>query len=75
MHAGATVFIPANTWISLSNIGRDTIRPVGVFSSPGFEEFLRACSVREGEKNAPMTEAEGAAAEKRHSHDVIYKEP
>jgi quercetin dioxygenase-like cupin family protein len=75
VHAGATVFIPANTWISVSNIGKDTISLVGVFSAPGFEEFLRACSVREGEKNVPMTEAEDAEIEKRHSHDVIYKEP
>ncbi len=75
VHAGATVFIPANTWISLSNIGKDTISLVVVFSAPGFEEFLRACSVREGEKNVPLTEAEDAAIEKQHSHDVIYKEP
>jgi quercetin dioxygenase-like cupin family protein len=75
VHAGATVFIPANTWISLSNTGKDTISLVGVFSAPGFEEFLRACSVREGEKNVPMTEAEDAAVERQHSHDVIYKEP
>jgi quercetin dioxygenase-like cupin family protein len=75
VHAGATVFIPANTWISLSNIGKDTISLVVVFSTPGFEEFLRACSVREGENNVPMTEAEDAAVAKQHSHDVIYKEP
>jgi hypothetical protein len=46
-----------------------------VFSAPGFEEFMREGSVREGEKNVPMTEAEDAASQKRHSHDVIYKQP
>ena len=75
VHAGATVFIPANTWISVSNIGSDTISAVGIFSAPGFEDYLRAGSVREGEKNIPLTEAEDAAIGKRHSHDVIYKEP
>ena len=75
IHAGATVFIPANTWISLSNIGNDTISSVFVFSAPGFEDFLRAESVREGEKNVPMTEAEDIAIQKKHSHDVIYWEP
>ncbi len=75
VHAGATVFIPANTWISVSNIGSDTISAVGIFSAPGFEDYMRAGSVREGEKNVPLTEAEDAAIGKLHSHDVIYKEP
>jgi hypothetical protein len=30
---------------------------VYVFSAPGFEEFMRAESVREGEKVAPLTKA------------------
>jgi hypothetical protein len=36
---------------------------------------MREGSVLEGEKNVPMTEAEDAASQKRHSHDVIYKQP
>lgn len=75
VHAGSTVFIPANTWISLSNIGSDTIRAVAVFSAPGFEDYMRAGSVREGEKNVPLTKTEDDAIGKQHSHDVIYKEP
>jgi quercetin dioxygenase-like cupin family protein len=75
VHAGATIFIPANTWIAVSNIGSDAISMECVFSAPGFEEFMREGSVREGEKNVPMTEAEDAASQKRHSHDVIYKQP
>ncbi len=75
VHSGATVFIPANTWISVDNIGSDVISTVAIFSAPGFEDFMRAASVREGEKNVPLTEAENAAIEKMHSHDVIYKEP
>ena len=46
-----------------------------MFSAPGFEDYMRAGSVREGEKNVPLTEAEDAAIGKLHSHDVIYKEP
>jgi quercetin dioxygenase-like cupin family protein len=75
VHGGATVFIPANTWISVDNVGSDVMSSVAVFSAPGFEEFMRAGSVREGEKNIPLTEAENAAIEKMHAHDVIYKEP
>jgi len=75
VHGGATVFIPANTWISVENIGSEVMSSVAVFSAPGFEEFMRATSAREGEKNIPLTDAENAAIEKAHSHDVIYKEP
>lgn len=74
VHAGATVFIPANTWIAVSNVGSDVIGLVSVFSAPGFEEFMRAGSVREGEKNVPLSPAEDEAIQRKHSHAVIYKE-
>jgi hypothetical protein len=57
------------------NTGKDGISLVSVFSAPDFEDFMRAGSVREGEKNAPMSEAENDQIEKSHSGDVIYKEP
>jgi quercetin dioxygenase-like cupin family protein len=75
VHAGATVFIPAQTWISVDNIGSDNISMVAVFSAPGFEEFMREGSVHEGEKNVPLTQAENDQIEKAHSSAVIYKEP
>jgi quercetin dioxygenase-like cupin family protein len=73
VHAGATVFIPAGTWISVSNIGKDLIRLGAIFSSPGFEEYMRAGSVREGEKNVPLSKAEDDEMQKQHAHDVIYR--
>ena len=73
VHGGATVFIPANTWISMTNIGRESIHLVGVFSAPGFEEYMRAESVREGEKNLPLSKAEDEAIMRKHAHAVIYK--
>jgi hypothetical protein len=69
------VFIPANTWIAVENIGNDTINFACVFSAPGFEQVMRDASVREGEKNVPMSEAEDAEFQKKHNHDVIYKQP
>jgi quercetin dioxygenase-like cupin family protein len=75
VHAGSTVFIPSGTWISVSNIGKEHIKGVAVFSSPGFEDYMRDVSVREGEKNVPLSETEDAEIAKRHPHDVIYKEP
>lgn len=75
VHAGATVFIPAGTWISATNIGADSIHMVAIFSAPGFEDFMREVSALEGEKNVPLSQAENDAIEKKHSHAVIYKEP
>jgi hypothetical protein len=36
---------------------------------------MRAESVREGQKNVPVSKAEDDEIQRKHSHDVIYKEP
>lgn len=48
VHAGGTVFFPAQTWVSLKNIGHDNISLVFIFSAPGFEENMRCGSVPAG---------------------------
>ena len=73
VHGEATVFIPANTWISVTNIGSEVIHFAIIFSAPGFEEFMRAESIREGEKNIPLSKAEDEEIMKEHLHAVIYK--
>jgi len=75
VHAGATIFIPANTWVSVDNIGTDTISLLSIFSAPGFEDFMRAESVREGEKNVPVSQAEDARIQKTHRYCVVYANP
>jgi quercetin dioxygenase-like cupin family protein len=75
VHGGTTVFIPSGSWISVTNVGSDPITTVFVFSSPGFEDFMRAASVREGEKMVTLSQTEADAIAKTHSHAVIYKEP
>jgi quercetin dioxygenase-like cupin family protein len=75
VHGGATVFIPAGTWISAANTGKEAIHAVFIFSAPGFDDFMRAESVREGEKVVALTKAEDAAILTKHAHAVIYKEP
>ncbi len=75
VHGGATVFIPAGTWISVLNVGEQPIHLAFIFSAPGFEEFMRAESVREGEKIVPLTRAEDAAICARYAHAVIYRVP
>ena len=72
VHGGATVFIPAGTWVSLANIGHDPVHLAFIFSAPGFEQFMRAESVRPGEKNTPVSKAEDEEIQK--SLDVVaYK--
>ena len=75
VHGGATVFIPADTWITVVNTGKDAIHMVFVFSASGFDDFMRAESVREGQKITPVTKAEDAAILAKHAHAVIYKQP
>jgi quercetin dioxygenase-like cupin family protein len=74
-HGGGTVFIPANTWISVTNIGTEAISCVFVFSAPGFDDYMRAESVLEGQKITPLTKAEDAQIMREHAHAVIYAQP
>ena len=75
VHGGATVFVPANTWISVTNIGTDTVSCVFVFSALGFDDFMRAESAPEGKKITPLTKAEDARIMKEYANAVIYAEP
>ena len=55
LHAGGLVFIPANTWVSLKNIGAEPISLTFIFSAPGFEDTMRCNSVPAGEKPTQIT--------------------
>ena len=63
LHAGAVVFIPAETWISMRNSGNENINLIFIFSAPGFETYLRCTSVPEGDKASPMTNDEWRACQ------------
>ena len=58
VHAGATVFIPADASISVTHIGSDVISVAFLFSAPGFEDLMRAVSIRDAEKNVQLPKAE-----------------
>jgi len=72
LHAGGTVFIPANTWVDIKNAGTDTASVVFVFSAPGFENYMRCDSVLPGEKVIPLSIEEQRACS--HEGHVIYKD-
>src|SRR5262245_9943593 len=55
VHAGAVVFFPMHTWISLQNTGQEDIQLLFVFSAPGFEQYLRCTSVPSGQSASPIT--------------------
>lgn len=52
------VFIPRETWVQVTNTGNSPIHLYGLFSRQGFENFLRARSVRPGEPLTPLTPEE-----------------
>lgn len=55
VEAGAMLFIPSDTWVSLKNTGREPVNVIFVFSAPGFEETMRCNSVPANEKPTPLT--------------------
>jgi len=54
----SVVFIPRETWVSITNTGTTPIHLYALFSRQGFENFLRARSVRPGEPLTPLTPEE-----------------
>jgi quercetin dioxygenase-like cupin family protein len=55
VHAGGMVFFPAQTWVGMKNIGKDSISLVFIFSAPGFEDNMRCGSVLAGQSAPPIT--------------------
>jgi quercetin dioxygenase-like cupin family protein len=53
--AGAFVFTPAETWISLKNASKESISLVSIWNEPGFEEMLRCGSVPKGQMAPPLS--------------------
>jgi len=70
-HAGAIVFIPSDTWVSLQNTGKESISLAFVFSDPGYDEFMRCVSVPAGEtSSAKVTHEEFTQCQ--HKGHVVY---
>ena len=72
LHAGGTVFIPANTWVDVKNAATETASVVFVFSAPGFENYMRCDSVLPSEKVIPLSIEEQRACS--HEGHVTYKD-
>jgi quercetin dioxygenase-like cupin family protein len=55
IHAGGIVFALANTWMSFENAGTETIQLIFIYSSPGFERYMRCTSVPAGQTASPLS--------------------
>ena len=53
--AGATVFIPADTWVGMKNTGNEKMSLSSVWNEPGFEAMLRCGSVPKGETGSALS--------------------
>jgi quercetin dioxygenase-like cupin family protein len=71
VRAGATIYIPRNTTISLVNSGSEPLGIAFIFSKPGFEELMRDNSVLEGQPVTPMSAEERAQIQARHRWHTI----
>jgi quercetin dioxygenase-like cupin family protein len=58
VHAGGLVFLPSKTLIELENVGSEPITLVFLFSSPGFEDYLRCSSVPASQEPTLITRDE-----------------
>ena len=75
LHAGALVFIPANTWVSAKNIGTEPMSLTFVFSAPGFEDTMRCNSVPAGETPTQITpEQQRDCAHLGHAENASMQE-
>lgn len=72
---GATIYIPPNTRVSLRNTGAEPLGIVSVFAKPGFDEYLRAVSVPEGQRADPMTPEELSRIRAANREHVVYERP
>ena len=71
LHAGATIYIPRNTWVTIKNIGDTPISLLAIFDGSGFERYLRCSSVPAGAKVTWITNEQRRACAK--DGQVVYQ--
>ena len=57
-HAGAIVFIPRNTWVSVKNVGDAPIALVYGFNGTGYDKYIRCETVPKGQPAPPISTQE-----------------
>lgn len=69
--AGATIYIPHGTRVTLRNTGTEPIAFAFVFADPTMSSYFRDGTVLEGEPAPPMTAADVAARRARHREHIV----
>jgi quercetin dioxygenase-like cupin family protein len=72
---GATIYMPRNTSVRLTNVGTGALSIVAIFSRPGYDEYMRDISVPEGAPAPPLSAEELTAIRERHRAHVVYERP
>lgn len=71
--AGATIYIPHGTRVTLRNTGTEPIVIAFVFADPTMSNFFRDGTVLEGQPAPPMTAADVAARRERHREHIVIE--
>jgi mannose-6-phosphate isomerase-like protein (cupin superfamily) len=69
--AGATIYVPHGTRVTLRNTGTEPITIAFVFADPTMASYFRDGTVREGEPAPLMTPADVAARRARHRDHIV----
>jgi len=69
---GATIYIPQATRVMLRNTGTDPLAIAYFFPQPGYEEYLRDTSVREGQPASVVSGLELAQIRERHKAHILF---
>jgi quercetin dioxygenase-like cupin family protein len=73
--AGATIYIPPKTRVSLKNTGTQTLSVFFIFPRPEMvSDYYREMTVAEGERAVPFSAEEFAAFRARHRGHIIFDE-
>ena len=73
--AGATIYIPPNTRVSLTNTGTKNLSIFFVFPRPAMaSDYYREMTVAEGERVLPFSAEEFAAFRARHQGHIVFDE-
>jgi len=73
--AGATIYIPPNTRVSLKNTGKQALSVFFIFPHPEMvSEYYRGMTVAEGERAVPFSAEEFAAFRARHRGHIVFDE-
>jgi quercetin dioxygenase-like cupin family protein len=71
--AGAMLFAPKGEWMGFENTGAEDAQVMGIFSNLGYEEYLRATSVPEGQPVTPLSPTELAEIRKKFAGHITFK--